>query len=100
LAVQKGQQPPWVVWATVLSWGDPGLRTLREVAGIDRVVLGSDNPYLRRELAVPVASTSKQAESERTAVLGGTAAELIPRLARLRSETQYRAWALDPAVVS
>ena len=34
LAVQKGQQSPWVVWDTALSWGDPGLRTLREVAGI------------------------------------------------------------------
>src|SRR5689334_14169839 len=52
LPVQKGQQPPWVVWDTALSWSDPGLRTLREVAGIDRVVFGSDNPCLRRELAV------------------------------------------------
>jgi hypothetical protein len=50
--VQKGQQPPWIVWDTALPWGDPGLRTLREVAGIDRVMFGSDNRYLRRELAV------------------------------------------------
>jgi hypothetical protein len=50
--VQKGQQPPWAVWDAALSWRYPGLHTLREVAGIDRVGFGSDNPYLRRELAV------------------------------------------------
>ena len=39
-------------WDTALSWGKPVLRMLREVAGIDHVVFGSDYPYLRRDLAV------------------------------------------------
>jgi 6-methylsalicylate decarboxylase len=49
-------------WDTALSWSDPALRMLREVA----------SPELT--------------DDERTAVLGGTAATLIPRLAALRPQ--------------
>jgi len=77
-------------WDTALSWGDPVLRMLREVMGIDRVVFGSDYPYLRRDLAVAyrqrIESSPELTGSERTAILGGTATELIPRLANLRSQ--------------
>ena len=80
-------------WDTALSWGDPVLRMLREVVGIDRVVFGSDYPYLRRDLAVAcrrrIESSPELTGSERAAVLGGTATELIPRLANLRSQTQH-----------
>jgi 6-methylsalicylate decarboxylase len=80
-------------WDTALSWGDPVLRMLREVAGIDRVVFGSDYPYLRRDLAVAcrghIEASPELTASERAAVLGGTATELIPRLANLRSRTQH-----------
>ena len=73
-------------WDTALSWGDPVLRTLREVVGIDHVVFGSDYPYLRRDLAVScreqIEASPELTDRERTAVLGGTAAKLIPRLAR------------------
>jgi hypothetical protein len=69
------------------------LRMLREVAGIDRVVFGSDYPYLRRDLAVScrghIEASPELTASERTAVLGGTATTLIPRLANLRSQTQH-----------
>jgi predicted TIM-barrel fold metal-dependent hydrolase len=72
-------------WDTALSWGDPVLRMLREVVGIDHVVFGTDYPYLRRDLAVScrgrIEASSELTESERTAILGGTAATLIPRLA-------------------
>lgn len=82
-------------WDTALSWGDPVLRMLREVAGIDHVVFGSDYPYLRRDLAVAcrqrILDTSELSDSERAAVLGGTAVTLIPRLAALRSRTQTHA---------
>jgi predicted TIM-barrel fold metal-dependent hydrolase len=65
---------------------------LREVVGLDHVVFGSDYPYLRRDLAVScrehIQTSSELTDSERTAVLGGTAAELLPRVARLRSQTQ------------
>lgn len=38
-------------WDTALSWGDPVLQLLRSVVGMDRVLYGSDYPYLRRDLA-------------------------------------------------
>jgi 6-methylsalicylate decarboxylase len=82
-------------WDTALSWGDPVLRMLREVVGTDRVVFGSDYPYLRRDLAVScrehIETSSELTDYERTAVLGGTATELLPRVAKLRSTTQQRA---------
>ena len=82
-------------WDTALSWGEPVLRVLRDVAGIDRVLFGSDYPYLRRDLAVScrqrIEANPELTTSERTAVLGGTATKLIPRLASLRSQTQRQA---------
>jgi aminocarboxymuconate-semialdehyde decarboxylase len=82
-------------WDTALSWGKPVLRILREVAGIDHVVFGSDYPYLRRDLAVAcrqhIETNPELTVSERTAVLGGTATELLPRLASRRFGTQQHA---------
>jgi aminocarboxymuconate-semialdehyde decarboxylase len=76
-------------WDTALSWGDPVLHMLREVVGIDQVVFGSDYPYLRRDLAVGcrqrIETSPELTDRERTAVLGGTAVRLIPRLASLTS---------------
>ena len=72
-------------WDTALSWGDPVLRMLRSVVGIDQVVFGSDYPYLRRDLAVGcrkhLEDSAELTDEERAAVLGGTATTLIPRLA-------------------
>ena len=71
-------------WDTALAWSDPILRMLRAVVGIDRVVFGSDYPYLRRDLAVrgcaELASSAELSGAERAAVLHGTALSLIPRL--------------------
>jgi aminocarboxymuconate-semialdehyde decarboxylase len=71
-------------WDTALSWSDPVLSMLRETVGIDHVVFGSDYPYLRRDLAVScrehIATSPVLSPDERTAVLGGTAKTLIPRL--------------------
>ncbi len=79
-------------WDTALSWGDPVLRMLRDVVGIDRVVFGSDYPYLRRDLAVAcrerIEASPELTGAERTAVLGGTATTLIPRLATLAPQNQ------------
>jgi hypothetical protein len=62
---------------------------LREVVGIDQVVFGSDDPYLRRDLAVGcrqrIETSPELTDREAAAVLGGTAARLIPRLASLTS---------------
>ena len=74
---------------TAASWGDPVLRLLRDVVGIDRVVFGTDFPYLRRDIALrcreDIEASPELTDSERTAVLGATAMTLIPRLATLRS---------------
>jgi 6-methylsalicylate decarboxylase len=71
-------------WDTALSWRDPVLDMLRAVVGIDRVLYGSDYPYLRRDLAIGsrahIAETQALDDAERKSVLGGTAMTLLPRL--------------------
>jgi len=68
---------------------------LREIVGIDRVVSGSDYPYLRRDLAVScrehIEASPELTDGERAAVLGATATTLIPRLATVRFQIQTRA---------
>jgi predicted TIM-barrel fold metal-dependent hydrolase len=72
-------------WDTALAWSDPVLHTLRAVAGMDRVVYGSDYPYLRRDIAVrgrgELEKSAELSDSERASVLHGTAVTLLPRLA-------------------
>jgi len=71
-------------WDTALSASDPVLRMLRDVVGIDRVMFGTDFPYLRRDLAVNakqrILESAELNELERHAVLGGNASHLFPRL--------------------
>src|SRR5258705_7702154 len=71
-------------WDTALAASDPVLRMLRDVAGIDQVLFGTDFPYLRRDLAVNakqwILESSELNELEKHAVLGGNAARLFPRL--------------------
>ena len=68
------------------------LRLLRDVVGIDRVVFGTDFPYLRRDIALrcrqDIEASPELTDYERTAVLGATATTLIPRLATLRAQAQ------------
>jgi len=77
-------------WDTALSWRDPVLQMLRATVGIDHVLYGSDYPYLRRDLAVGsvehISRTQVLTDPERTAVLGGTAMTLLPRIAARRSQ--------------
>jgi aminocarboxymuconate-semialdehyde decarboxylase len=77
-------------WDTALSWTDPVLRTLRDIVGLDHVVFGTDYPYLRRDLAVSsrqhIETSPELTASERQAILAGTAARLIPRLASRASD--------------
>jgi aminocarboxymuconate-semialdehyde decarboxylase len=71
-------------WDTALAASDPVLRMLREVAGIDQVLFGTDFPYLRRDLAAKakqrILESSELNQMEKQAVLGGNAARLFPRL--------------------
>ena len=73
-----------VSWDTALSTSDPVLRMLRDVAGIDQVLFGTDFPYLHRDLAVNakqrILKSSELNHVEKHAVLGGNAARLFPRL--------------------
>jgi 6-methylsalicylate decarboxylase len=71
-------------WDTALASTDPVLRMLRDVAGINRVLYGTDFPYLRRDLAVLSKQRILQSQAlnddERGSVLGGSAVDLFPRL--------------------
>src|SRR5258706_14122114 len=72
-------------WDTALAFGDPVLRVLRSVVGLDHVVCGSDYPYLRRDLAVgciaALTRTQELATGEREAVLGANGPKLLSPLA-------------------
>jgi hypothetical protein len=41
-----------IYWDTALAASDPVLRMLRDVAGINQVLYGTDFSYLRRDLAI------------------------------------------------
>jgi aminocarboxymuconate-semialdehyde decarboxylase len=74
-------------WDTALSWRDPVLQLLRSVVGMDRVLFGTDFPYLRRDLAIgsreQLLRNAALSDAERAAVLGETALKLFPRMATL-----------------
>jgi aminocarboxymuconate-semialdehyde decarboxylase len=71
-------------WDTALSASDPVLRMLRDVAGIDQVLYGTDFPYLRRDLAIDskqkITQSHELNDREETGILGRNAARLFPRL--------------------
>jgi len=73
-------------WDTAVSYGDPVLRMLKDVVGLDQVLFGSDFPYLRRDLAVNCVQRLEQTTvltaDERAQVLNGNAIKLFPRFGR------------------
>lgn len=80
-----------VYWDTALAASDPVLRMLRDVAGIDQVLFGTDFPYLRRDLAVgskqKILRSTELNDSERCAILGNNASRLFPRQFRSHRST-------------
>jgi predicted TIM-barrel fold metal-dependent hydrolase len=82
-------------WDTALSASAPVFRMLRDVAGLDQVLFGTDFPYLRRDLAVNaqqrILQSSELNPSEKHAILAGNAARLFPRLHRQDSSGQGQA---------
>src|SRR5882757_17895 len=70
-------------WDTALAWSDPVLNHLRHIAGMDKVVFGTDFPYLRNDLAVKgklkIKSNPDLSAEEKKQVFGGNALELFPR---------------------
>lgn len=71
-------------WDTALSASDPVLRMLRDVAGMDQVLFGTDFPYLRRDLAVGskqrILHSAELNGLERTGILERNASRLFPSL--------------------
>ena len=80
-----------VYWDTALAASDPVLRMLRDVAGIDQILFGTDFPYLRRDLAVgskqKILRSCELNDSERCAILGSNASRLFPRQFRSHRST-------------
>jgi predicted TIM-barrel fold metal-dependent hydrolase len=71
-----------IYWDTALAASDPVFRMLRDVAGIDQVLYGTDFPYLRRDLAVRskqrILHSPELDQSEKQGILGGNASRLFP----------------------
>jgi predicted TIM-barrel fold metal-dependent hydrolase len=70
-----------IYWDTALAVSDPVFHMLRNVAGLNKVLYGTDFPYLRRDLAVNskkrILQSSELNDSERHAILGGNASRLF-----------------------
>jgi predicted TIM-barrel fold metal-dependent hydrolase len=71
-------------WDTALAWSDPVLHTLSEIAGSDKILFGTDFPYLRKDIAVrcstKIVGSKELSGKGKNQVLGGNALELFPRL--------------------
>jgi 6-methylsalicylate decarboxylase len=76
-------------WDTALAWSDPVLHTLSEIAGSDKILFGTDFPYLRKNIAVrcrtKIVGSKELSGKEKNQVLGGNALELFPRLKAIYS---------------
>src|ERR1700744_4418138 len=74
-------------WDTALAWSDPVLHTLRHIAGLDKVVFGTDFPYLRNDLAVKgklkIKTNPELSAAEKEQVFSGNALTLFPRFGSL-----------------
>ncbi len=77
---------PRLYWDTASAFSDPVLHMLRSVTGLGNVVFGTDYPYPHDAISIAglgqIHDTAELEDGERRGVLGGTAARLIPRLAR------------------
>ena len=73
-----------IYWDTALAVSDPVLRMLRDVAGLNQVLYGTDFPYLRRDLAINskqrILQRSELNDLEKCAILGGNASRLFPAI--------------------
>jgi aminocarboxymuconate-semialdehyde decarboxylase len=80
---------PRLYWDTASAFSDPVLHLLRSVTGLGNVVFGTDYPYPRDAISIgglrQLQNTAELDDGERRGVLGGSAARLIPRLARVES---------------
>jgi 6-methylsalicylate decarboxylase len=74
-------------WDTASAFSDPVVHMLRSVTGLANVVFGSDYPYPLDAISIgglrQLEHTAELNNTEREALLAGSAARLIPRLAKL-----------------
>jgi predicted TIM-barrel fold metal-dependent hydrolase len=72
-----------IYWDTALAWSDPVLHTLQHTAGANKVLFGTDFPYLRRDLAVQcknyLTRSTELSPAQKIQVLGTSALNLFPR---------------------
>jgi predicted TIM-barrel fold metal-dependent hydrolase len=70
-------------WDTALAWADPVLHTLLNITGGEKILFGTDFPYLRKDIAVRskdcVALSAELTVEQRKQVLGTNAINLFPR---------------------
>ena len=80
---------PRLHWDTASAFNDAVLHMLRSVTGLDNVVFGTDYPYPRDAISIgglrQLETTAELTGDERRGILGGSAARLLPRLARISS---------------
>ena len=81
---------PCLYWDTASAFSDPVLHMVRSVTGLGNVVFGTDYPYPRDSISIgglhQLQNTAELDDDERPGILGGSAARLIPRLARVESK--------------
>ena len=81
---------PRLFWDTASAFSDPVLRLLRSVTGLDNVVFGTDYPYPPNAISIAglrqLETTVELSDNERPAILGGSAARLLPRLGRVPTQ--------------
>ncbi len=74
-------------WDTALAWSNPVLNTLRHIAGMEKVVFGTDFPYIRKDLAIKgkqkINTNPDLSAQEQKAVFSDNAFTLFPRLKSL-----------------
>lgn len=77
---------------TASAWTDPVLNTLRHLSGMDKVLFGTDYPYMRNDLAakgkLKIKSNPDLSADERKQVLGGNALKLFPRFDAVKIDSK------------
>jgi 6-methylsalicylate decarboxylase len=80
---------PRLYWDTASAFSDPVLHMLRSVTGLGNLAFGTDYPYPLDAISIAglrqLQNTAELDDDERRGVLGGSAARLIVRLARVES---------------
>lgn len=78
-------------WDTALAWSDPVIDHLRHIAGMDKVVFGTDFPYVRNDLAakgkVRLKSNPDLSAEEKVKIFESNALKLFPRFDPVRKDS-------------